>query len=138
MKNLNTENAIIQMVQVLEKKKQNEASRFHSGKHGPESRPQKTRSCVLVRTSCYFSRCQVNVCLQEKSFRGARACLLGRVPQTGAGSHAAGARVRGARAGARSALLSPSPLPATVSFCIFTGVGFPSFCVCRGPNVLVS
>lgn len=61
------------MVQVLEKKNQNEASRFYLGKHGPESRPQKTRSCVLVRTSCYFSRCQVNVCSQEEFQR--RACL---------------------------------------------------------------
>lgn len=57
----------------------------------------------------------------------------------GRGSHTAGACVRrssGRRP--RSALLPPRPLPATVSFCVFTRVGFPSFCVCHGPNVLVS
>lgn len=100
------------MVQVLEKKKQHEASRFYLGKHVPESCPQKTRSCVLIRTSCYFSRCQVNVCLQEKSFRGACTCLLGQVPQTGLGGRTQQERVsRGPRAGVRAQLCFPKSPP---------------------------
>ena len=116
VKNLKTENAIIHMVQVLEKKKQHEASRFYLGKHVPESCPQKTRSCVLIRTSCYFSRCQVNVCLQEKSFRGACTCLLGQVPQTGLVGRTQQERVsRGPRAGVRAQLCFPQVPSPTAS-----------------------
>lgn len=121
VKILKIENTIIHMVQVLEKKKQHKASHFYLGKHVPESCPQKTRSCVLIRTSCYFSRCQVNVCSQEKSFRGACTCLLGQVPQTGLGGRTQQERVsRGAWAGVRAQLCfpqvpSPTPSPSPSS-----------------------
>ena len=100
------------MVQVLENKKQNEASCFYLGKHVPESCPQKIRSCVLIRTSCYFSRCQVNVCLQEKSFRGACICslgLLGQVLQTGVGGRTQQERVSSRELGQASEISSASP-----------------------------
>ena len=89
VKNLKIENAIIHMVQVLEKKKQNEISPFCLGKHVPEiMSSREVRNCVLLRTNCYFSRCWVNVCLQKKSFKG--MCmgflgLLGQVPLMRAG-----------------------------------------------------
>ena len=100
------------MVQVLENKKQNEASCFYLGKHVPESCPQKIRSCVLIRTSCYFSRCQVNVCLQEKSFRGACICslgLLGQVLQTGVGGRTQQERVSSRELRQASEISSASP-----------------------------